>query len=48
MAQMTGHRETFEPDAANADLYRRVAESVYKGVRDATDPVLERSFAIFH
>jgi sugar (pentulose or hexulose) kinase len=48
MARMTGHRETFEPDAANADLYRRVAESVYKGVRDAADPVLERSFAIFH
>jgi sugar (pentulose or hexulose) kinase len=48
VARMTGRRETFAPDAANADLYRRVADSVYKALRDATDPVLERSFAIFH
>ncbi len=46
--RMTGHRESFDPDPANADLYRRTSESVYKTVRDATDPVLERSFAIFH
>lgn len=46
--RMTGHRESFDPDPANADLYRRTSESVYKTVRDATDPVLERSYPIFH
>jgi sugar (pentulose or hexulose) kinase len=46
--RMTGHRESFAPDSVNADLYRRTSESVYKTVRDATDPVLERSFPLFH
>jgi sugar (pentulose or hexulose) kinase len=48
VAAMTGHRETFSPDPERTDLYRRVGGSVYKGVRRATDPVLERSFPIFH
>lgn len=47
-AAMTGPRERFRPDAANAALYERLNETVYRHVRDATDALLERSFPIFH
>lgn len=46
--QMTRRRESFAPDPANADVYRRMNEAVYQGIRSATDPVLERSYPIFH
>jgi hypothetical protein len=29
-------------------VYRRTNDAVYKTLRDATDPVLERSYPIFH
>jgi len=45
---MAGTREAFTPDPANTEIYRRLNESVYPAIRDATDPVLERSFPIFH
>jgi len=41
-------REQFAPDAANADLYRRLDLEVYRGIRDSTDPVLERTWPLFH
>ncbi len=48
MERMTGPRESFDPDPANADVYRRMDETVYQAIRDATDPILERAFPIFH
>jgi sugar (pentulose or hexulose) kinase len=47
-ARMTKSRETFTPDAANTEVYRRANETVYQTIRDATDEVLERSYPIFH
>ena len=47
-AAMIDSREMFAPDPANAEMYRRMNESVYQTIRDATDPVLERSFPLFH
>ncbi len=45
---MTRDRESFAPDPANADVYRRMNETVYTSIRDATDALLERSYPIFH
>ena len=45
---MTGGRESFGPDPASTDVYRRMNETVYQAIRDATDPILERAFPIFH
>ena len=45
---MTGERELFAPDAANTAIYARMNETVYQAIRAATDPLLERSFPIFH
>ena len=45
---MAGERETFSPDAAATEIYRRMNDTVYQAIRAATDPVLERSFPIFH
>ena len=47
-ARMTKGRESFAPDAANAAVYGRMNETVYQTIRDATDPLLERSYPIFH
>ena len=47
-ARMTGERESFAPDAANTAIYARMNETVYQAIRAATDPLLERSFPIFH
>lgn len=48
VARMEKPREAFRPDAANTETYRRMNEAAYRDVRDATDPVLERSFPLFH
>jgi len=48
VARMEKPRETFTPDAGNADVYRRLDFEVFRGVRDSTDRVLERSWPIFH
>jgi sugar (pentulose or hexulose) kinase len=48
VARMTKDRETFVPDPAHAGLYRRMNEAVYRSLTEATDPVLQRSFPIFH
>jgi hypothetical protein len=45
---MTKSRESFAPNLENHDVYRRMNESVYRAIHDATDPILEQSFSIFH
>ena len=47
-ARMEKPRESFAPRPANVAVYRRMNSEVYQGIRAATDPVLERSFPIFH
>ena len=47
-ATMTKARESFVPDPANTAVYRRMNETVYLSIRDATDGLLERSYPIFH
>jgi sugar (pentulose or hexulose) kinase len=46
--RMTQGRETFLPHAPSTDVYLRMNETVYQGIRAATDPVLERAYPIFH
>jgi len=46
--RMTKSRESFAPDPASADLYRRMNETGYQAIRSATDPILERAYSIFH
>ena len=48
VAAMTKERETFAPDPANVEVYRRLNETVYQTIRDSTDQVLKRSYPIFH
>lgn len=48
VARMEKPRQAFQPDPANTATYRRLNESAYRDIRDATDAVLERSFALFH
>jgi sugar (pentulose or hexulose) kinase len=48
VARMEKPRETFAPDPTRVAIYQRMNAAVYQTIRDATDPVLERSFAIFH
>jgi sugar (pentulose or hexulose) kinase len=48
VARMEKPRQTFAPNPANADVYRRMNATVYREIRNATDQVLERSFPIFH
>jgi sugar (pentulose or hexulose) kinase len=47
-ARMTSEREAFAPDPGNTAIYERMNETVYQAIRAATDPLLERSFPIFH
>jgi sugar (pentulose or hexulose) kinase len=48
VAQMEKPRQSFAPNPADADVYRRMNATVYRDIRNATDPVLERTFPIFH
>jgi sugar (pentulose or hexulose) kinase len=47
-AAMARERESFTPDPASSAVYRRMNETVYQGIRDATDGLLERSYPLFH
>jgi len=47
-AAMKKGRESFAPNLENHDVYRRMNEKVYRAIHDATDPILEQSFSIFH
>jgi sugar (pentulose or hexulose) kinase len=48
VAHMTAERESFAPDAANGEVYRRMADTVYHDIRDHTDALFERAYPIFH
>jgi sugar (pentulose or hexulose) kinase len=48
VAKMEKPRQSFAPNPANADVYRRMNAAAYRDVRDATDQVLERSYPLFH
>jgi len=48
VTRMVSPRETFTPDAGNAGVYRKLSQQVYRGIRDATDQVLERTWPLFH
>jgi sugar (pentulose or hexulose) kinase len=41
-------RESFAANLENHDVYRRTNEKVYRAIHEATDPILEQSFSIFH
>lgn len=47
-AAMTKRRESFAPNRANGDIYRRMNDTVYQDIRSATDPLLARCYPIFH
>jgi sugar (pentulose or hexulose) kinase len=47
-AAMSGRRESFAPRPDATAVYRALNEAVYRDIRRATDPLLERSFPIFH
>ena len=48
VTNMTRARESFDPSGVDSALYRRLNETVYQVIRDATDPLLERSYPLFH
>ena len=45
---MRRERETFAPNLDNHGIYKCMNEGVYRAIHDATDPILEQSFTIFH
>jgi ribulose kinase len=47
-AAMKSDREAFAPGLENHDVYRRMNNTVYRAIHNATDPILEQSFSIFH
>jgi sugar (pentulose or hexulose) kinase len=47
-ARMTRPRETFTPNAEHGEVYRRMADTVYHDIRNATDALFERAYPIFH
>jgi sugar (pentulose or hexulose) kinase len=47
-ASMTHPRESFDPDQERTEIYLRMNETIYQHIREATDPLLERAYPIFH
>ncbi len=47
-ASMAKGRESFLPDAANGEVYRQMAATVYHDIRNHTDALFERAYPIFH
>ena len=45
---MTKGRQSFEPDTANTATYSGMNEVIYQHIREATDPLLERAYPLFH
>ena len=45
---MTRPRQSFAPDPANGEIYRRISQTVYHDIRSHTDALFERSYPIFH
>lgn len=46
-AAMTTNRESFTPDPAGSAVYRTLGDVVYRHIREATDPILERAYPFF-
>ena len=46
-AAMEQSRRSFAPEPANVAVYQR-QNALYRSIRDATDPILQQSFPIFH
>ncbi len=47
-AVMKRGREAFAPNGDNHHVYELMNRNVYRAIHDATDPILEQSFSIFH
>ncbi len=47
-AAMAAPRESFVPNASHTALYQAMLDDVYVDIRQATDPVLQKSLPIFH
>jgi sugar (pentulose or hexulose) kinase len=47
-ARMSSNRESFAPNPDNTATYRRMNDTVYRHIRDATDALFERAYPIFH
>lgn len=47
-ARMASPRESFAPDPAAGDTYRRISTELYPSLRTATDPLYQRAYPIFH
>jgi sugar (pentulose or hexulose) kinase len=47
-ARMEKPRERFLPQPEMVSVYRRMNDAVYRRIRDATDPLLQQSWPIFH
>lgn len=48
VAQMAKPRQAFATNPENTDVYCRMNAAVFREIRNATDPILERSYPIFH
>jgi sugar (pentulose or hexulose) kinase len=46
--QMTKGRAAFAPDLDNNIVYTGMNEAIYQHIRDATDPLFERAYPLFH
>jgi len=46
--EMTPAREAFTPDLADHHVYTGMNETIYQRIRDATDPLFERAYPLFH
>ncbi len=45
---MAAPRESFEPNPSSTDVYRQMLDLVYPTIRNATDPLFEVAYPIFH
>ncbi|MFZ4717950.1 MAG: FGGY-family carbohydrate kinase [Ilumatobacteraceae bacterium] len=45
---MAAERETFQPNPADGEIYRHMADAVYHDIRNHTDALFERAYPIFH
>jgi sugar (pentulose or hexulose) kinase len=47
-AVMSAPRQSFAPERDHHAVYSEMDETVYRRIRDVTDPLLERSYPLFH
>ncbi len=48
VAEMVRVKDVFEPVAENADRYDRMNKGIFKDLTQHTDPILKKSYAVFH